>query len=208
MIVKVNLEDLDVEFQLVKINLSNKNKIDVFGKNKKTLGYKLKKAIEKKSDRLHSIASLHLEKYKKFLNMDLGHFLQILKNENNQDYKLYLNKYGDLKYCEFKLTEYITDKGLYCYVVNNKIQYIGRSKKTFKERINEYGKITPYNCLIDGQATNCKVNAIINSLNTESVLIGFYVMNSSTDSEISSLEKKIIKYLNDNGNQLWNSQLN
>jgi hypothetical protein len=119
-----------------------------------------------------------------------------------------LNGYGDKRYCDLKLVSTMSNsKGLYCYIVDQKIQYIGRSKKTFGERIKEYGKITPYNCLIDGQNTNCKINSKINEISK--VNIGLLEMNDSTDREIEELEKKIIRHLNfDLGLDLWNSQIN
>lgn len=52
-------------------------------------------------------------------------------------------------------------RGLYIYVVKNKLQYIGRCKDSFRNRINQgYGTIHPKNCFIDGQATNCHINAL------------------------------------------------
>jgi hypothetical protein len=77
-------------------------------------------------------------------------------------------------------------------VVDNKIKYLGRSRKTFKERFNEYGKITAYNCLIDGQATNCHINSIINSI--DNVFVGIYKMTNKSDEEIKEMEKRILKH--------------
>jgi hypothetical protein len=206
MIIKTN--EGEYLFEEIQLNIQKRNIENIFMDNKKTLGYKLNKALNNKKDSLHKIAVLQLIKYEQYLDLNFGVFLKVLKENNNDDYKLYLNKYGDLSYCEYKLNHFTNDKGLYCYIIENKVIYIGRSKKTFKERINEYGKITPYNCLIDGQATNCKVNSKINMLNQDIIIMGFHIMNEFSDNEISILEKKIIKFLNENGNNLWNSQLN
>ena len=126
------------------------------------------------------------------LDLNLGEFLFRLKSEGNSDYKLYLNKYGDRRYCIYKIDQFLNDKGIYCYVVDNKIMYLGRSRKTFKERFNEYGKITAYNCLIDGQATNCHINSIINSI--DNVFVGIYKMTNKSDEEIKEMEKRILKH--------------
>lgn len=137
--------------------------------------------------------------------MSLGYFLITLKNESNPDYNHFLNKYGDGKFCEYSITKFQKDKGIYCYIVDEQIVYIGRSKKTFSERFKDYGKITPYNCLIDGQATNCNINSKVNQLNI--LKVGFYLMNDSSDKEIEQFEKKIINSLKKT-HKLWNVQQN
>lgn len=205
----INLKGLEYNFQEFELRVINRNQENIFSKNsKRSLGYVLNKALIDPKTRLKKIASIHTEKYAMFLNYTLGEFLLYLKENNNPDYLEYLNGYGDKLYCEFKLdTTLSKSKGLYCYIIDEKIQYIGRSKKTFGERIKEYGKITPYNCLIDGQNTNCKINSKINEISK--VNIGLLEMNDSTDREIEELEKKIIRHLNfDLGLDLWNSQIN
>lgn len=53
-------------------------------------------------------------------------------------------------------------KGLYSFVVDNTIKYIGRSHDPFYKRVNQgYGHISPKNCFRDGQSTNCRINSII-----------------------------------------------
>lgn len=202
---KIYLNQKLINFEIEEISIIERNIENIFSENKKSLLYKLVKAQKNPKDRLNKIASVHLLKYKDLLHKPLGSFLVKLKEENNDDYKLYLNKYGDNKYCHFKIEKNNDKRGLYCYIVNNDIVYIGRSKKTFKERINEYGKITPYNCLIDGQATNCNINSKINKL--DKVFIGFHIMEGATDIEISNLEKELINFLKKT-NVLWNVQKN
>ncbi len=205
----INLNGLEYNFQEFELRVINRNQENIFSKNsKRSLGYVLNKALIDPKTRLKKIASIHTEKYAMFLNYTLGEFLLYLKENNNPDYLEYLNGYGDKLYCEFKLDPTLSkSKGLYCYIIEEKIQYVGRSKKTFGERIKEYGKITPYNCLIDGQNTNCKINSLINE-NTN-VKIGLFEMNNSSDEEIEKLERDLIKYLNnDEGLELWNTQLN
>lgn len=207
MIVTVNSSQYN--FKEIELSISNRNQENIFRKNtKRTLSYVLHKALNQPTNRLNKIASAHIEKYSRYLDFTLGEFLYTLKENNNLDYLSYLNGYGDKLFCDFKLVSTMSNsKGLYCYIVDQKIQYIGRSKKTFGERIKEYGKITPYNCLIDGQNTNCKINSIIND--NSYVKIGLFEMNNSSDSEIEKLEKDLIKYLNkEEGLDLWNKQLN
>jgi len=125
--------------------------------------------------------------------MPLGVFLKTLKESNDNNYLYFLNKYGDSKFCEFKIETNLNDKGIYCFIENNKIKYVGRCTDNFKKRINQgYGKIHPKNCFIDGQATNCHLNSLINS--SDNVKFGIYVMSDKTTDEIKELEKLILNY--------------
>ena len=186
------IENTIINFEIIPVTIIQRDFENIFLDNKKTLRYSLDKAITDKKNRLNKIASEHLTKYSTLLDLNLGEFLFRLKSESNSDYKLYLNKYGDRRYCIYKIDQFLNDKGIYCYVVDNKIKYLGRSRKTFKERFNEYGKITAYNCLIDGQATNCHINSIINSI--DNVFVGIYKMTNKSDEEIKEMEKRILKH--------------
>ena len=202
---KIKINDETISFEVIEIEIKNRNQENIFLGNKKTLEYKLQKAINKPKDRLHKIAKNQKMKYKDYLDVELGKFLMHLKEINNPDFRLYLNKYGDSKYCNYTISKFKNDKGIYCYIVDDQIVYVGRSKKTFAERFKDYGKITPYNCLIDGQVTNCNINSKVNNL--EKLKAGFYIMNDSSDKEIESLEKRVINSLKGNGG-LWNVQKN
>jgi L-rhamnose mutarotase len=190
-----------IEFQTFEIEIIERNQKNNFQGNKRTLIYKLDKAICNQKDRLHRIANQQKEKYILYHQMQFGEFLLKLKNDGNKDYLLYLNKYGDNIFCNFKITNHHKDKGIYCYIIEDKIVYIGRSKKTFNERFKGYGKITPYKSLINGQSTNCNINSKVNEL--KSIKVGFYLMNNYSDIEIEELEKKIINYIK-GGQNLWN----
>lgn len=202
----ININDKLIEFDKIELIIQERNIENIFKENnKRTLQYKLDKAINDRKDCLHKIAIRQKEKHRDCLNLNFGEFLMKLKEEGDSDYILYLNKYGDKKYCFFKIEKHLSDKGIYCFIVENEIVYIGRSRKTFKERINEYGKISAYKCLKDGQNTNCNVNSKINELNQ--VFVGFHLMSQSTDEEIIDLEKKIINNQK-KITELWNIQRN
>ncbi|HEY8893145.1 MAG TPA: hypothetical protein VIM70_23235 [Clostridium sp.] len=133
--------------------------------------------------------------YKNYINMELGLFLYKLKQNNNMFYKRFLNLYGDQLYCKFKMekTSLAKCKGLYMYKHNEQIKYIGRVKGNFDfyQRINAgYANISPKNCYIDGQATNCHINAIINRVRSQ---VKFFIMPLKDDEEICFLERKLIE---------------
>jgi hypothetical protein len=85
----------------------------------------------------------------------------------------------------------LSDKGIYCFIKDKKIKYIGRCTDNFKKRINQgYGKIHPKNCFIDGQATNCHLNSLINA--AQNVEFGIYIMSDKSQNEINEMEKLIL----------------
>jgi len=119
-----------------------------------------------------------------------------------------LHRYGQGPFCKFKIKNHLKEKGLYCYVVNGDIKYIGKvtgNNSTFGTRFNDgYGNISPRNCYKDGQSTNCHINSIVNKelLNGSDIFVGFYVMENDID--ISNLEKKLIEKKHPE----WNIQYN
>lgn len=135
-------------------------------------------------------------KYKIYLDYRIGDFLAILKTNNDSLYRRFLNYYGDLKYCNFKINDVnvLARKGLYLYKHGDKIMYIGRCRDNFRSRINNgYGRISPKNCYLDGQATNCHINSLINS---EGDAIKLYVSFFERDEEIEKNEKILIRLVN------------
>jgi len=104
------------------------------------------------------------ESYPGNLNQPLGEFLLSLKQSNDLFYRKFLNKYGDDIYSIFKIDydDVLNKRGIYAYCADGALQYIGRCRDTMRNRVNQgYGKIHPKNCYIDGQATNCHLNALI-----------------------------------------------
>lgn len=174
-------------FSKVKIEFEGKNIENLFSlKNNKSLRETI---LHKRYKRLENIV---IEKYSNYLDLPLGNFLLELKLKNDNKYLLFLNKYGDAKYCRFFISdeEILTKKGIYIYLQNEKIMYIGRCLDNFKKRINYgYGQIYPKNCYIDGQTTNCHLNSVINE-NKKS--IEFFVCILENDDVISTIEKELI----------------
>lgn len=176
----------EFEFEIIPLIFDAKNISSIFyKKNNKTL----KQTFEHK--KYSRLKSLFEDKYKSHLDEKLGNFLKTLKETNDNTYLCFLNKYGDSKFCEFKINKYLNDKGIYCYINDNKIKYVGRCTDKFKKRINQgYGKIHPKNCFIDGQITNCHLNSLINSV--DNIEFGVLVMTDKTTDEIKEIEKLIL----------------
>ena len=119
-------------------------------------------------------------------------------NHKNWDPNRRLNNYGGELFCEFRLdsrNEHVFDKGLYCFIVNEELKYIGKTDSSFGERINRgYGQISPRSCYQNGNLTDCHINNCINKEITagNEVLVGFYVMNNASPNEIRALERELI----------------
>lgn len=132
------------------------------------------------------------QRYSKFLDWPLGEFLRHLKQGGDGFCRRFLNRYGDSTFCRFAIVDnlYLDKKGLYAYTVEGQLRYIGRCEDTFKKRINYgYGQIHPKNCFLDGQATNCHVNALIAQCRKT---IDLWIHLMSKDEEIERTEITLI----------------
>ena len=72
-----------------------------------------------------------------------------------------LNPYGTGPFCRFKIPSgYEGKEGVYLLVVDppDELVYIGKTEDLSKRFNHGYGNISPKNCYVGGQNTNCKVN--------------------------------------------------
>lgn len=147
------------EFAGVPLRFESQTFVDVFAqKNNKTLGETLDHR------RYAKLADFVLPRYRAHLGTPLGEFLYGLKYGGDDVYRRFLNKYGDLEYSIFEIDDQIIamKMGVYAYLIGDDLVYIGRCRDSMRKRINQgYGKIHPKNCYVDGQATNCHLNARI-----------------------------------------------
>ena len=184
------MENIKSKQTLIDIDVKQNDLVNLFSlKNNKTL----KDTLNTK--RYQKFRQDITQKYPEYLDWKLGEFLTLLKSQSNEDYKLFLNKYGDAEFCEFEIKEHLDSKGLYCFIVDGGIKYIGRCTDNFAKRINNgYGKIHPKNCFVDGQSTNCHINSKINSKINDSfvVKVGIIKMDDKTTKEIKTYEKKLL----------------
>lgn len=179
-----------LDFQRVRLRLIAHGLVDVFAqKNNKTV----RQTLEHK--RYSKLGALIHEELRSHLDRPLGNFLADLKASDNPLYKRFLNPYGDGIYCRFKMDRSPLSllKGLYCYRVDGQTVYVGRSKDPFEKRVTQgYGTIHPKNCYLDGQATNCHLNALI-AANVSAV--SFFVCPLTDDAEIDHLERQLIRQI-------------
>lgn len=175
------------QFRHVPMHFGPEITSDIFAKkNNKTLGETLAH---------HRYKSLNAELGVSHANMNipLGNFIIDLKRARNPLYKRFLNKHGDRTYSTFWISDasVLSKKGIYAYFVDDDLRYIGRCRDTMKQRINQgYGKIHPKNCYIDGQSTNCHLNAKITDVRSS---VSLWFCPFSDDSEICIVEADLIR---------------
>jgi len=121
------------------------------------------------------------------------------KDKFNNENNIKLNKYGNKIFCKFKIPNKILGEGVYCITTNSKIVYIGECVNLSKRYNMGYGNISPRNCYVGGQSTNCKVNSmILDSIeNGDEVELFYFKTNDRINIEI-----KLIT----NFNPIWNSK--
>lgn len=73
-----------------------------------------------------------------------------------------LHKYGKGPFCRFKIPNSWSERqGVYAILIDDSIVYIGECEDLLDRYNSGYGNISPRNCYVGGQSTNCKINANI-----------------------------------------------
>ncbi|MEI7578327.1 MAG: hypothetical protein WCK51_15675 [Armatimonadota bacterium] len=142
------------------------------------------------------------ETYRAELDKPLGEFLLGLMECGDEFYRRFLNSDGEAEFTVFSLADSTLAKvrGLYLYEVKGEVVYIGRCLDSFAKRINQgYGKIHPKNCYIDGQRTNCRLNALVSANQGD---VALYVCPMSSEQDIIRLETALLKIYRPG----WNKQ--
>lgn len=176
------------QFERVALRFVEGRRTNVFSmKNNKSL----RETIEQK--RYLGLRTETLEKYTNALDQPLGAFLLEKKLKGDLFYKRFLNAYGDAIYSTFCIADdsFLKKRGVYAYVVDGNATYVGRCRDSMSNRINQgYGKIHPKNCYLDGQATNCHLNALITAAGT-----GTELWHCSIDSidNIAAIEIELVR---------------
>ena len=180
--------DLIHDFSVVELEFTGAPYQDIFGqKNNKTVEETLRHC------QYRTLAAEVKECYQHILDEPLGTALLRLKQNDDPFYLRFLNPYGDLRYSTFRLAtpKFESKTGVYSYFEDKILRYIGRCKKvSMKRRVNQgHGKIYPKNCYLDGQRTDCRLNANITKI-SESIVLRFCVIENK--SEIERVETSLI----------------
>jgi hypothetical protein len=82
---------------------------------------------------------------------------QRYRNKNN----LALHKNGKGSFCRFRIPGNARSCGVYIITVGMAPQYVGECRNLSARFNTGYGQISPRNCFVGGQETNCHINARI-----------------------------------------------
>lgn len=89
----------------------------------------------------------------------------IIKFQPQSRYKnrktIALNKYGAGRFCRFRIPSNINKSGVYIITVNKEYKYVGECEDLSSRYNMGYGQISPRNCFVGGQETNCRINKLI-----------------------------------------------
>lgn len=191
----LNVSNQILNFYRIDLRFSELRLEDIFAhKNNKTVAETLA------HHRYQSLRPLIVNRYPAVMGTPLGSFLLGLKRSGDLTYKRFLNPYGDSIFCRFVVrSDNLTQgKGVYCFCTGDDIVYVGRSHDPIQKRINQgYGTIHPKNCFLDGQATNCHVNALIA---VQPLAISCFVCPMTEDRRIDECERLLIRELKPNWN--------
>lgn len=93
---------------------------------------------------------------------------------------------GSGPFCKFTIPKENNKEGVYAIVVSGIIKYIGECQN-LSDRFNSgYGNISPRNCYVGGQSTNCKVNRKILESFKASENVQVYFLESISRKQIES----------------------
>lgn len=94
------------------------------------------------------------------------------KDYNNKN-NLPLSFHGEGAFCRFSIkTE--DCPGVYLWVVDKQIIYIGETAGLRKRFNVGYGNISPRNCYVGGQSTNCKMNKVVLNMYEQGKIVSLY----------------------------------
>lgn len=89
----------------------------------------------------------------------------IVEYEPYKEYKNAMNKklhkFGKGPFCKFRIPNGINHAGVYIIKVDNQVKYVGECEDLSSRYNMGYGQISPRNCFVGGQSTNCKINSFI-----------------------------------------------
>jgi hypothetical protein len=96
-----------------------------------------------------------------------------------------LHRYGAGPFCRFRVRTN-AGTGVYAFVVADAVRYVGKCD-ILALRLNEgYGRISPKNCYIGGQQTNCRVNTLVLEAVERGEAIGVWFFGCTSPDDIEA----------------------
>lgn len=119
------------------------------------------------------------------------------KDEYNNILNISLHGYGNGPFCRFRIPAGIAQQGVYAVFVDGNVKYVGECDNLSSRWNIGYGNISPRNCYVHGQSTNCRINNLILTTYKSGSRINLYFHESKNRFRI---ENKLIEQLD----PLWN----
>jgi len=122
-----------------------------------------------------------------------------MEYKNIDDKKL--NKYGKGPFCKFQIPNGINKAGVYILKINDEVKYVGECENLSSRYNMGYGQISPRNCFVGGQSTNCKINSYIlrEVKNGSKVLLLFYETENRFEVERDLIKKYVPEWNSTSG---------
>jgi len=92
-----------------------------------------------------------------------------------------LNRYGHGPFCEFGISVPKGMTGVYALVVAGSVRYVGVCQDLGRRFNANYGHISPQDCYVGGQSTNCKVNHLILDAANAGEWVDLYFHHATSD---------------------------
>lgn len=129
-----------------------------------------------------------------------GEIVLYSPQEKLKDQSERLHKYGEGYFCKFKISK-CNCPGVYIWVVDSNVIYIGETQSLSNRINNGYGNISPRNCYDGGQTTNCKMNKVVIDWHRVGKKIDIYFLETNDHKKI---EKECLKVISSYGINLHN----
>lgn len=95
-------------------------------------------------------------------------------------------------FCKFRLNlSNIKKQGVYLWLVDNEVVYIGETINLRNRFKIGYGNISPRNIFVGGQSTNCKMNRVAMQYFEQGKAIKIYFYETD---DCKNIEKDLLKY--------------
>jgi hypothetical protein len=173
-------------FKAVKLNFSGPVREDLFARVKTPLEEVLKNPAF-----CHLLPQVNA-KYSRYLSLQSGLFLHQLKERHDPFYREFLNMYGDEKYGTFRLEESNegSRKGILLIIVKKAVYHVVNCPDTFRAIINDqFGRISSDDCLLSGDSTRCRINAVLCNNRNDAGIYIHPVENEDERTDITDMLK-------------------
>ena len=104
-----------------------------------------------------------------------------------------LNRYGQGPFCKFRIPSDMYMSGVYAITVDGDTRYIGECQ-SLTDRFNMgYGNISPRNCFVGGQETNCRINKLVLDAASEAKEISLWFHRTSDYKRVEAQLRDIVR---------------